>query len=65
MTVDEAKLKWCCTHELEKCNANNCMPGGGLTRRLRMTAIAVWQVRRVRSDFTRIVCRDKEYQQSI
>ena len=25
MTVDEAKLKWCCAHELEKCNANNCM----------------------------------------
>ena len=50
MTIEEAQTKWCCTHELEKCNANNCMPGGGLTRRLRMKAIAVWQVRRVRSD---------------
>ena len=25
MTVDEAKLKWCCTHELEKCNADTLM----------------------------------------
>ena len=25
MTVEEAQTKWCCTHELEKCNANNCM----------------------------------------
>ena len=25
MTIDEAQTKWCCTHEIEKCNANNCM----------------------------------------
>ena len=25
MTIEEAQTKWCCTHELEKCNANNCM----------------------------------------
>lgn len=25
MTVEEAKLKWCCTHEIEKCNADTCM----------------------------------------
>ena len=25
MTVEEAREKWCCTHEIEKCNANNCM----------------------------------------
>ena len=27
MTVDEAQTKWCCTHELEKCNADTCMAG--------------------------------------
>ncbi len=25
MTIEEAQTKWCCTHELKKCNANNCM----------------------------------------
>ena len=25
MTVDEAQTKWCCTHEIEKCNADTCM----------------------------------------
>lgn len=25
MTVDEAKNKWCCTHEIEKCLADECM----------------------------------------
>jgi hypothetical protein len=25
MTVDEAKLKWCCTHKIEKCLADECM----------------------------------------
>lgn len=25
MTVDEARNKWCCTHELEKCHADTCM----------------------------------------
>ena len=25
MTVEEAQTKWCCTHEIEKCNANDCM----------------------------------------
>lgn len=25
MTVEEAKNKWCCTHEIEKCLADECM----------------------------------------
>ena len=25
MTIDEAKNKWCCTHEIEKCLADECM----------------------------------------
>ena len=25
MTVDEARNKWCCTHEIEKCLADECM----------------------------------------
>ena len=25
MTIDEAKNKWCCTHEIEKCDADECM----------------------------------------
>ena len=25
MTIEEAQTKWCCTHEIEKCNANTCM----------------------------------------
>ena len=25
MLVEEAKNKWCCTHEIEKCLADECM----------------------------------------
>ena len=25
MTVEEAKNKWCCAHEIEKCFADECM----------------------------------------
>lgn len=25
MLVEEAKNKWCCTHEIEKCLADKCM----------------------------------------
>ena len=70
MTVEEAREKWCCTHEIEKCNANNCMAwrwkyeaigetvGGGKYLQtakglcLKLKAIAVWRVRRVRSDLS-------------
>ena len=25
MTIEEAQTKWCCTHEIEKCNTDTCM----------------------------------------
>ena len=41
MTVEEAQIKWCHTHAIKNVTQITAWHGGGLTRRLKLKAIAV------------------------